>query len=84
MTIIIEKDVELTVSMSGKGRAAKYPFADMVSGDSFFVPCEKEAMSKTRESIRNSARYQNVYRVAIRAVDGGIRVWCITRNKESK
>ena len=79
MTIIIEKGVELAPSMGGKGRSPKYPFSGMVNGDSFFVPCGEEKIKETRQSLYNCARYQKIYRIAIRVVDGGLRVWCISR-----
>lgn len=83
MTIVIEKGVALPQACA-QGRKDQYPFADMVVGDSFFVPCEKEKSEKIRTSIKNCARYKNNKKITTRVVDGGVRAWCVSINKEVK
>ena len=68
----IEKGVP--VPPHGKGKTAKYPWADMCVGDSFFVPGVKIntlASSKAQAAKKHNAKY------AMRSVDGGVRVWRI-------
>jgi hypothetical protein len=50
---------------------AKYPFKDMKVGDSFFVPG-----ATGRSTLYSCARHYGVA-VAVRRVDGGLRVWRI-------
>ena len=77
MNIVIEKNVPMP--KRGLDADTKYPFAEMVDGDSFFVPCEKEKTESVRASVFSCAKYSNVNKITTRAVDGGIRVWCISR-----
>lgn len=67
--IQIEKDVPL---IRARRKACKYPFADMVVGDSFFV-------ANTTAATINVATYRAAkiygFRFAVRTVDGGVRVW---------
>ena len=78
--ITIEKEVPVPErNYYGNKGNGKYPFATMVQGDSFFVPCLKEKIPSIRASIYHCSKRQGIEKVAVRAVDGGIRVWCITK-----
>lgn len=68
----IEKGVP--VPPRDNGRTAKYPWADMRVGDSFFVPGVKTnamAGSKAQAAKKHNAKY------SMRSVDGGVRIWRI-------
>ena len=68
----IEKGIP--VPPHGNGSTAKYPWADLCVGDSFFVPGVKtNAMvgSKAHAAKKHNAKY------SMRSVDGGVRIWRI-------
>lgn len=75
--------VEKGIPMPPRGSRTQYPWADMSVGDSFFVPCEGDALKvkKFGSSIATSGRAwlrRNGVpeaRTAHRAVAGGVRVW---------
>ena len=77
-SIDIEKNVILPKRIY-EGSPKKYPLASMVEGDSFFVPCLKENIVNIRASIYHCSKLQGIEKVTVRAVDGGVRVWCITK-----
>jgi hypothetical protein len=64
-----------------RGRNPVYPFAEMKVGDSFFLPATEEATpSKIINRISAASatyrlRNNNGFRVAVRSLDGGVRVW---------
>ena len=64
--------IDKNVSLWRKTVTAKYPFANMQVGDSFFVPGKKS--KNMAGSVANAARTRNA-KYATRAVDGGVRVW---------
>jgi hypothetical protein len=71
--ISVEKGIPIE-SKVGRGAAARYPFAQMEVGDSFFVP------GKRSGQLSNHCSYQRLKtgrRFTIRKVDGGVRVWRI-------
>lgn len=62
-----------------------YPFPDMWVGDSFFVPCAGEDFGDIEHRINSAAYYERVhhridgvFRVMIRRVENGARVWRTT------
>lgn len=68
-----EFEIERGIPVSPREKRARYPFAEMEVGDSFFS-------SKNIDRIRSAAhaygKYQNMkFQTAI--VDNGIRVWRI-------
>lgn len=66
MTFKIEKNVPMPET------PAKYPFADMEVGDSFF------AENRTPSQLQNSAgtiKKSKGFKFAARAIDGGARIW---------
>ena len=73
----IEKDVPLVKREYKGGRETLFPFKDMQINDSFLVPAG-EGDRKTRMAVSAAAnyygrRYSTTY--AVRAVEGGVRVW---------
>lgn len=73
----IEKDIPLMKRERHGGRKTEFPFRDMQVNDSFLVPAG-EGDRKTRMAVSAAAnyygkRYGATY--AVRAVEGGVRVW---------
>ena len=76
--ITIEKNVPIPPRGGRKARPPKYPFADMVVGDSFFVEADQEQAPKKSASIGLSWRkHANIEgaKFTTRIVDGGVRCW---------
>ena len=69
--IQIEKDVPLTNASHMKG--SKYPFAMMSVGDSFKVEVKPASMRSLATAY--SKKEQGTVKFAVRAVEGGTRVW---------
>jgi hypothetical protein len=77
MSYKIDKGIPMPVPT---GSPCKYPFKDMVVGDSFLVP---EADAKNLHArIQSRANHLRAsirgYKLAVRRVDGGRRVWRIS------
>lgn len=70
----IEKGIPVAGRRSNGGAGQKYPFVDMQPGDSVFIP---EASSHDHPACRaaRAAGSRKGFRVVIRFVDGGARVW---------
>lgn len=67
----IEKNVPLP-------KRRKYPFPEMVAGDSFFVPASVKEVDKIRRRVSvvaNGHHKNSRKRFTLRKVEGGIRVW---------
>lgn len=77
--ITIEKDIPIPPRRTPPPRAPKYPFADMVVGDSFFVETDNETTKRKFSSInlssRKHAKSVGGGRFVTRIVDGGVRCW---------
>ena len=71
MTYKIEKGIPMTKPRAIRER--KYPIREMKVGDSFLIP-EKDLIQSQSQSVRTIAS-ENGYKVAVRKVDGGVRVW---------
>lgn len=71
--------IEKGIPMPKQTRTSKYPFNEMVVGDSFLLECLPTAPSLAR--LRNAcAAYRKrdgkaETKFAVRAVEDGIRVW---------
>lgn len=73
--ISIDKNIPIPkVNRGGhlKPREAKYPWAQMEVGNSFFVP---EVTVKQFGSTVYAASKRSGRKFTIRAVDGGVRIW---------
>jgi len=72
MAFEIEKNIKVPpVSHSG-GRKAKYPFAELESGDSFLVVGEKPQLVQQAAAAygrRHGVKFET------RRCEGGVRVW---------
>jgi hypothetical protein len=69
----IEQGIPMPQEMPRRGKAALYPWHDMQSGDSFFVP------GGTRKRFSGDCR-RMTYKLppkefACRDVEGGVRIW---------
>lgn len=67
----IEKGVEQPPSVT------KYPWREMVPGDSFLVPDATEKQMRALTSQCSAWGRQSEHAFRTRVVDGGVRVWCI-------
>lgn len=79
----IEQGVPLpSRNYTGKKGKSKYPFAQMRSGDSFFVPVKTTARATATNLSANGRKWaisnnlSNVHFV-IRRVEDGVRIWRI-------
>lgn len=74
MSFTVEKNIPIPAIHRSGGRTAKYPYAQMTAGDSFFVP-EAECPPKTVQ--QSAAAYGRRHKIVFesRRMDGGIRVW---------
>lgn len=76
--IRIEKGIPIPPGGRAGKENARYPFADMEVGDSFFVAVEREVLRKRRNVLSSASNYwkkRGKGQFTIRAVDGGLRVW---------
>lgn len=70
--IEIEKGVPLP--SDERGRAAKYPWAEMEIGDSFFL---KDGSSSSISGAASNAGKRLGFKFSTREMDDGVRVWRI-------
>lgn len=73
----IEKGIDIPHSIRGD---ILYPFADMLKGDSFLVPCGPTELQRLRNKLGKqiklfAKRFGATYEFTSRTVDGGIRLW---------
>jgi len=80
----VDKGIPLPPDCRNGGRAPKYPFGTMEIGDSFFIAVTvQNRFSKQRVGSKitaNAAHYKRhnpKFKIAYRAVEGGIRIWRI-------
>lgn len=67
----IDKDIPMPTRRQGMGRPAKYPFAEMEVGDSFFSTETRNRLA----AASSHAGSRHEMKFAILSVDGGFRVW---------
>lgn len=72
MPIQIDKD--LPIPTGGRGRPAKYPWADMEVGDSFLSP---DQAPNTMSNVRLKAEKRTGFKFTTRAEGDGTRIWRI-------
>lgn len=71
----IDKNVEIPqINRFGNGRKPKYPFAEMVVGDSFLVSDKKT--SQMSSAVAGFCK-RGEGKFICRTVEGGVRVWRI-------
>jgi hypothetical protein len=72
---IIEKNIPLAAKQS-------YPFDEMESGDSFFIPCtDNKKIGYIRAQINSlKKKYPNKV-ISTRKEDSGLRVWMIAKGQ---
>ena len=77
MKIQIEKGVPAPIRAT---RKSKYPFRDMVVGDSFFVN-EREDVKRTQQKLSAAAimfcKKNPTYKFKTQAFHSGVRIWRI-------
>ena len=78
-----EFTVERGVSPPVAEGRVRYPWHDMAAGDSFFVKCDRPYDTQ-RNTLGTSGRnycmtHAPTLRVSVRVVDGGLRVWLLTK-----
>jgi len=80
----IEKNVPMPSSELEPGTPGyrKYPWPEMVPGDSFLIRCPESMVKKIRNRLVVSAnaykgRQNNGWDYATRTVPGGVRIWRI-------
>jgi hypothetical protein len=61
----------------------KYPFAQMKSGDSFFIETSPEDRRRTLKLCSAAASYHLPRKFTFRTIENGIRVWCIEAPAEA-
>lgn len=76
----IEKNVPMPEVK--RGRRPRYPFADMLVGDSFFVPGDTRATQGARAAAHSHTRRTGKAFDA-RTVEGGLRIWCVEPEKKA-
>jgi len=76
----IEKNVPVAYRQGGPGNA-RFPFAEMEVGDSFYIPWGDEGEKRVRGTVSNAMgafQLRNKPKKLIsRKVDDGLRVWRI-------
>ena len=77
----IEKNIPVSGVGQKTGAPRKYPFRKMVVGDSFFVKGDKKKIQSIRQLILRENKLSEKYRWISRAVDNGVRVWCLEKTK---
>lgn len=70
----IEKNIPLPTSRT-RGRPAKYPFKDMVVGDSVFFPGESTTPGNNVYVAAQMHARMNGKKFSGRTMDGGLRIW---------
>lgn len=63
---------------SGAGYS-KYPWHEMVGGDSFLVPNAARLFTIRSQCTTKTQRSQ-AYEYRARLVEGGVRVWCVDKD----
>ena len=78
----IEKGIPIPNKLHGGGPKKKYPFDEMVVGDSFFVSCKKEDSRKLCATLKNSTqRLPNTKFTTVYVKEekkAGVRIWRIS------
>ena len=75
MTYAIEKNIPTPELRFPRKKTAKYPFAKMKVGDSFFVPEGK--LNRISTSMAYFHNHNKPKRVTARTIEGGVRIWRI-------
>lgn len=70
-------EIEKGIQMPIQYRKRKYPLAEMVIGDSFFVEGESRSTLTSSASYFKIAHPDHKGKFSIRKVDGGFRCWLI-------
>ena len=81
----IDKGIPMKHSIHGGGIKSKYPFKDMVVGDSFLIPCEDDRKKRqhiasavlTAAKIVPKMKFTTAYKKEENGFTNGIRVWRI-------
>lgn len=84
VNIKVEKGIPLSSARAYRGSTNTFPWKYMEIGDSFFVPLEQlpvDIGSFRVAAHRYKRRYPEImdknFKITIRRVDGGVRVWRI-------
>ncbi len=75
----IEKGISIPETLR-LGRSGKYPFREMNKVDSFLA--RRDSNKKSRHPVPSAVSYftkRNGGKFTCRAVEGGVRVWCLER-----
>jgi hypothetical protein len=72
MSFKIEDGYAIPASRQGNTRRAKYPWADLDIGQSFFV---EGALLRSMSSTASHAGRRSGKKFIARAAEGGVRVW---------
>ena len=79
--------MERGVAQPADKGTVRYPWAEMVEGDSFFLPAPEDEQNRVAVRVRVAAyawmrRHPETHgdwRVSARKVEGGIRVWMVAK-----
>jgi len=80
-------EVEKGVAQPPTNGVNRYPWAEMVEGDSFFIPATEDDINTVSVRVRVAAyawmrRHPETHgglRVSARKVEGGVRVWMVAK-----
>ena len=72
---VIDKTIPLPAINRRVGQGAKYPFWDMVPGDSVFFPNEPKGGASIQATAARMYGARSNMRFIARSVDGGVRIW---------
>ena len=81
MTYAIDKNLPMPKKIFLESESAKYPFASMEVGDSFFVPHKPDIDARKALTHMTSAQYSwrktrgSNFKFRCRTVEGGLRCW---------
>lgn len=64
------------------GRNVKYPFDDMLPGDSFTIPIDKRGYQWRMCRLTGAACRRQKVKIVCRKIDDYIRVWKMSDNEE--
>jgi hypothetical protein len=70
-----EIKIEKGVPIPERNQTTKYPWADMLVGDSFFIEGDRSKLRSSLSRIMANQRLRRGHRYSMRSSSDGIRVW---------
>ena len=69
------------IPVAKTGAPKKYPFDELVEGESFVIHCAPDEQSAVQGRV-HSAAYERGVTIKTRSVDDGLQVWLVSKSRD--